>query len=110
MFLRESHRLGDANQARVRAARRSIHDAVTDLVRTAQAAGQFAPVASPEMVTFTVFGVINELPVWYRPDGPKQPVEIAAELSELILAALLPPAAGRVVHRPARGATRKGRT
>jgi AcrR family transcriptional regulator len=88
VFLRESHRLGDANQARVRAARRSIHDAVTDLVRSAQAAGRFAPVASPEMVTFTVFGVINELPVWYRPDGPKQPAEVAAELSNLILAAL----------------------
>jgi AcrR family transcriptional regulator len=88
VFLRESHRLGDANQARVRAARRSIHDAVTDLVRSAQAAGQFAPVASPEMVTFTVFGVINELPVWYRPDGPKQPAALAAELSNLILAAL----------------------
>lgn len=90
VFQRESHRLGDANQARVRAARRGIHDAVTDLVRTAQATGEFAPVASPEMVTFTVFGVINELPVWYRADGPKQPAELAAELSQLILAALVP--------------------
>jgi AcrR family transcriptional regulator len=91
VFQRESHRLGDANQARVRAARRAIHDAVTELVRTAQATGEFAPVASPEMVTITVFGVINELPVWYRADGPKRPAELAAELSDLILAALLPP-------------------
>jgi AcrR family transcriptional regulator len=88
VFFRESHRLGDANQARVRAARRAIHDAVTELVRSAQAGGEFAAVASAEMVTFTVFGVINELPVWYRPDGPKQPAELAAELSSLILAAL----------------------
>lgn len=90
VFARESHRLGDANQARVRAARRTIHDAVIELVRDGQAAGDFAPVASPEMVSFTVFGVINELPVWYRPDGPKQPSEIAAELAALILAALRP--------------------
>jgi len=89
VFSRESHRLGDANQARVRSARRGIHDAVTDLVRSAQASGEFARVASPEMISFTIFGVINELPVWYRPDGPKQPAEIAAELSSLILAALL---------------------
>lgn len=95
VFLRESHRLGDANQARVRAARRGIHDAVTDLVRSAQATGEFAPVASPEMVTFTVFGVINELPVWYRAGGPKQPAELAAELSELILAALVPTSSRR---------------
>jgi len=90
VFARESHRLGDANQARVRAARRAIHDAVIDLVRAGQAAGDFAPVASPEMVSFTLFGVINELPVWYRPDGPKQPAELAAELAALILAALRP--------------------
>ena len=106
VFFRESHRLGDANQARVRAARRSIHDAVTDLVRSAQASGEFAAVASPEMVTFTVFGVINELPVWYRPDGPKQPAELAAELSSLILAALVPPRA--VVRTAGRGAGGKG--
>jgi AcrR family transcriptional regulator len=99
VFLRESHRLGDANQARVRAARRSIHDAVTDLVRTAQATGEFAPVASPEMVTFTVFGVINELPVWYRADGPKQPAELAAELSDLMLAALVPAPRGRAERK-----------
>jgi AcrR family transcriptional regulator len=78
VFLRESHRLGDANQSRVRAARRGIHDAVT----------------------FTVFGVINELPVWYRADGPKQPAEIAAELSDLILAALMPSTLGRAAERP----------
>ena len=97
VFSRESHRLGDANQARVRSARRAIHDAVTELVRSAQASGEFASVASPEMITFTIFGVINELPVWYRPDGPKQPAEIATELSSLILAALsrdLPSALG----------------
>ncbi len=88
VFFREGHRLGDANQARVRGARRGIHDAVTELVRAAQASGEFRRVASPEMVTFTIFGVINELPVWYRPDGPKPPVELAAELSDLILAAL----------------------
>ena len=90
VFARESHRLGDANQARVRAARRAIHDAVIELVRAGQASGDFAPVASPEMVSFTLFGVINGLPVWYRPDGPKQPAEIAAELAALILAALRP--------------------
>ncbi|MEO6703989.1 MAG: TetR/AcrR family transcriptional regulator [Jatrophihabitantaceae bacterium] len=90
VFARESHRLGDVNQARVRAARRSIHDAFIELVRTGQASGEFGSIASPEMVTFTAFGVINELPVWYRPDGEKRPDELAAELADLILAALKP--------------------
>lgn len=90
VFTRESHRLGDANQARVRDARRSIHNTFTDLVRSAQHSGEFRSVTSPDMVTFTVFGFINELPVWYREDGSKTPVQIADELSELILSALLP--------------------
>lgn len=90
VFTRESHRLGDANQARVRNARRSIHDTFTELVRSAQHAGEFRTVTSPDMVTFTVFGFVNELPVWYRADGSKAPAQIADELSELILSALLP--------------------
>jgi hypothetical protein len=40
------------------------------------------------VVTFTVFGVINELPVWYRPGGRKRPALIAAELADIVLAAL----------------------
>jgi AcrR family transcriptional regulator len=90
VFAREGHRLGDANQARVRGARREIHDAFIELIRAGQASGEFDEVASPEMVTFTVFGVINELPVWYRPDGEKRPAELAGELAALILAALAP--------------------
>ena len=88
VFFRESHRLGDANQQRVRAARRRIHDTVTELVRTAQADGRFAVVAGPEMVTFTVFGVINELPLWFTPDGPLTAEQIAGQLADLVLGAL----------------------
>lgn len=88
VFFREGHRLGDANQQRVRNARRRIHDAVTELIRQAQRAGDFSQVARPEIITFTIFGVINELPVWYSPDGPLRPEQIADELAELVLAAL----------------------
>jgi AcrR family transcriptional regulator len=90
VFFRESHRLTDANQSRVRAARREIHDAVTGVVRSAQQNHQFSAVASPEMVTFTIFGVINELPVWYSPQGQKSPDQLADELADLILRALEP--------------------
>lgn len=90
VFSREGHRLTDANQRRVRRARRAMHDAVLELVRDAQARGEFEAVSSPEMVTFTLFGVINELPVWYQPGGKKRPADIAEELSRLLLAALTP--------------------
>lgn len=89
VFSRESHRLGDENQRKTRAARRRYHNAVTELVRAAQASGEFVGVASPEIVTFTVFGVINSLPVWFRTDGGKTPAAVAEEVSSLVLNGLI---------------------
>jgi AcrR family transcriptional regulator len=90
VFWRELHRLGDERTAEYRRARRRYHDEVQRLVRTAQASGEFTSVASPEIVTFTIFGLINELPLWYRPHGRKRPAQIASEFSDLVLAALEP--------------------
>lgn len=88
VFWREMNRLDDERTGEYRRARRRYHDAVVDLVRAGQAAGEFSSIASPETVTFTIFGVINELPLWYRPDGPKPAAQIAAELADFVLAAL----------------------
>jgi AcrR family transcriptional regulator len=88
VFWREQHRLGDERTGEYRRARRRYHDTVARLIRDAQLGGVFAAVASPEMVTFTIFGVINELPLWYRPQGRKRPAQIAAELSDFVLAGL----------------------
>ncbi|MDQ1719594.1 MAG: hypothetical protein QOE89_3547, partial [Pseudonocardiales bacterium] len=90
VFFHEGHRLSDVNQERVRRARRTIHDAVIELVRAGQQNSEFSAIASPEIVTFTVFGLINGLPIWYQPGGGKTPAEIATELSDLILAGLRP--------------------
>jgi AcrR family transcriptional regulator len=88
VFWRELHRLGDARTAEYRAARRRYHDAVQRLIRQGQEAGEFSSVASAETVTFTIFGVINELPLWYRPSGRKRPAQIATELADFVLAGL----------------------
>ena len=88
VFWREMNKLDDERAADYRQARRRYHDAVRRLVRDAQARGEFRTVASPDMITFTVFGVINELPLWYRPEGRKRPAQIAAELADLVLAAV----------------------
>ena len=82
------HRLGDERTAAYRRARRRYHDAVRTLIRDAQAAGEFATVASADTVTFTIFGYVNELPLWYRPNGRQKPAQLADELADLVLAAL----------------------
>jgi hypothetical protein len=88
VFWREMHKLGDERTDQYRKARRRYHDAVHRLVRDAQAAGEFAAVASADTVTFTVFGYVNELPLWYRPTGRKAAVQLATELADFVLAAL----------------------
>jgi AcrR family transcriptional regulator len=88
VFWREMNRLDDERAGEYRRARRRYHDAVVELVRAGQGSGAFSSVASPETVTFTIFGMINELPLWYRPDGPKSAQRIGAELADFVLAAL----------------------
>jgi AcrR family transcriptional regulator len=88
VFWRELHRLGDEHTASYRAARRRYHDTVRKLIRSGQASGAFARVASADTITFTIFGVINELPIWYRPNGRKKPAQIATELADFVLAGL----------------------
>jgi AcrR family transcriptional regulator len=92
VFWREMNRLGDERTADYRRARRRYHDTVRRLVRDAQTSGEFAAVASADIVTFTIFGFVNELPLWYKPAGRKRPGQLADELADLVLAALAPPA------------------
>jgi AcrR family transcriptional regulator len=88
VFWREMNKLGDERAREYRRARRRYHDTVRALIEKAQAAGEFARVASADTVTFTIFGFVNELPLWYRPNGRKRPAELGAELADLILSAL----------------------
>lgn len=88
VFWREMHRLGDERVEQYRRARRRYHDTVRRLVQDAQRSGEFAAVASADTVTFTIFGYVNELPLWYRPAGRKRPAQLASELADLVLAAL----------------------
>ena len=90
VFGREMHRLDQSRLAAVRADRRRYHDLVRDVVARAQAAGDFAAVAGADTVTQVIFGVINQLPVWYRPSGAKSPGQLGHEIADLVLNALRP--------------------
>jgi hypothetical protein len=35
-------------------------------------------------------GVVNQLPMWYRPDGAKPPAVLAGEIADFVLAGLAP--------------------
>ena len=88
VFWREMHKLGAQRAEQYRRQRRRYHEAVRRLIREAQASGDFAATAPPDTITFTIFGVVNELPTWYRPTGRKRPAQLADEIADFVLAAL----------------------
>lgn len=97
VFGREQHKLDDRHAETVRANRRRYHVTFRELIEAAQRDGVFSTMTPAETVTLIVLGVVNELPKWYRPDGPKPAEQIAAEVVTFVLAALDPGA------RPWRG-------
>jgi AcrR family transcriptional regulator len=90
VFSREMHKLAAGPMEALRAQRRRYHEAFRDLVARGQRAGVFASVASAETVTLIVFGVVNQLPQWYQPDGAKSPRQLAGEVADFVLAGLSP--------------------
>jgi AcrR family transcriptional regulator len=90
VFTRESSRLDEERWQTLRGEWRRYQDTVRAIIRDAQAAGTFTGHASPEVISWAIFGVSNSMPTWFRPDGPKKPAEIADELADFVLAALTP--------------------
>jgi len=88
VFAREMHKLADDRMAVLRAQRRRYHETFREVVAAAQRSGTFASTASAEMVTLVVFGVVNQLPQWYRPAGPTAPRQLGEELATFVLAGL----------------------
>jgi hypothetical protein len=74
--------------AALRAQRRAYHEGVRELVAQGQRDGVFAGSASAETVTLMVFGIVNQLSQWYRPDGPTSPGRLADEVAGFVLAGL----------------------
>jgi AcrR family transcriptional regulator len=90
VFAREMHRLGPKRTAAVRAERRTYHESFRGIIERGQRAGAFSDVASAEIVTLMVFGIINQLPQWYRPDGPKTPRQLGDQIADFVLVGLAP--------------------
>jgi AcrR family transcriptional regulator len=90
VFTREVSRLDPLRYKELQADWRRYQDSVRALIRRAQADGIFATAASPEIISWAIFGVTTSLHTWYRPDGPKSAKDIAHELADLVLAGLAP--------------------
>jgi AcrR family transcriptional regulator len=59
------------------ARRREFDRIVTDLVRAAEEEGDVRPDVDPAVTSRLLFGTVNSLTEWYRPDGPLTGDELA---------------------------------
>jgi AcrR family transcriptional regulator len=88
VFYREAHKLDAERMAAFRADRRRYHESFRTVIADGQAGGEFADVVPPDTVVQIAMGVVNQLPVWYRPDGPKSATDLGNEIADFVLAAL----------------------
>jgi AcrR family transcriptional regulator len=90
VFSREVTKLDRDSRTSYRADRRRFHESFRAVIEAGQASGEFSGKTPPETVVQIAMGVVNQLPVWYRPGGPKTPARLGGELAEFVLAALRP--------------------
>lgn len=70
--------------------RRRFDHTVTGLVREAQAEGLVRDDLDAGVATRLIFGMINSVVEWYRPDGPVDPELLGAEIRTVALDGLRP--------------------
>lgn len=70
--------------------RRAIDDSFAALVREAAAEGSLRADLPPDVVSRLLFGTVNSLVEWYRPDGPLDPESLADTVTALVFDGLSP--------------------
>lgn len=66
------------------ARRRRIDEQLARLVRAAAAEGSVRPDIDPELISRLVFGMVNSLTEWYRPDGSLHADDLAAAVTRVV--------------------------
>ena len=72
------------------ARRREFDHRVADLAAAAIADGDLRADLDPRLTSRLVFGLVNSVVEWYRPDGPESAPAVADALSSLVLTGLRP--------------------
>ena len=70
--------------------RREFDHRVADLAAAAIEAGDLRADLDPRLTARLVFGLVNSVVEWYRPDGPESGQTVADALSSLVLTGLRP--------------------
>ncbi|RTL69692.1 MAG: TetR/AcrR family transcriptional regulator [Pseudonocardiaceae bacterium] len=88
LFYTEWRSLPAERQREIVAERTRHEKAVEQWIREAQAAGDVRADTDVRLATFAIFGMVNSVYRWFRPDGRRTAEEVGAEFSELVLGGL----------------------
>lgn len=68
--------------------RRHIDEQLATLVERAVAEGDLRDDVPPDLISRLVFGMVNSLVDWYRPDGPLRPETLAESVADVLFQGL----------------------
>jgi hypothetical protein len=79
-----------ATEREALALRREFDHRVAELAAAAIADGDLRPDLDPRLTARLVFGLVNSVVEWYRPEGPESGPAVADALASLVLDGLRP--------------------
>lgn len=77
VFFRDFQRLSENRRRPILERRRSYENAVSEIIRQAQAEGEVAADLDPALTTRALFGMLNWTYTWYRSRGSASPADLA---------------------------------
>jgi AcrR family transcriptional regulator len=88
VFFRSLHMLPDDKQTQVRAERRLYHEKFKALVDEGIASGTFRNDIPADIVVHYYLSVVNQLGLWYKPDGSLSPPQVGDLYAKLLIGGL----------------------
>lgn len=95
VFLNDFRSLSPEHRERILEERDRFDETLRDLIRTGQREGVIAPEVDPKLSAMAIFGMMNWLSTWWRPDGPSAPEQVAQQFADLAVAGLAAQPDGR---------------
>jgi AcrR family transcriptional regulator len=84
-YLRNGDHVPESLRTLIKARRRQMRRTLTQLIGEAQAAGQISPEIDTVVVAQFIIGATNWMSLWYEPNGPASPDDIADTFADLLL-------------------------
>jgi TetR/AcrR family transcriptional regulator, cholesterol catabolism regulator len=89
VFLHDFRSLSEEHQQQILVERDRYDRSLRELIRTGQREGVVADDVDPKLAAMAIFGMMNWISTWWRPDGPNTPEELADQFTDLALAGIV---------------------